>query len=62
MRAVQAFEAVARNGTVAGAAIELGVTPSAISQQIHNIEKALGSRLFERRGRTLALTTWGWIY
>jgi LysR family glycine cleavage system transcriptional activator len=62
MRAVQAFEAVARCGSVATAARELGVTPGAISQQIHNIEKALGSRLFERRGRTLELTTWGRIY
>lgn len=62
MRAVQAFEAVARGGSVAAAARELGVTPGAISQQIHNIEKALGSRLFERRGRALELTTWGRIY
>ena len=62
MRALQVFEAVARGGSVAAAAIELGVTPGAISQQIHNIEEALGTRLFERHGRTLKLTTWGLIY
>jgi LysR family glycine cleavage system transcriptional activator len=62
MRAVQAFEAVARGGSVAVAAGELGVTPGAVSQQIHNIEKALGTQLFERRGRTLELTTWGRLY
>jgi len=62
MRAVQAFEAVARGGSVAAAAGELGVTPGAISQQIHNIEEALDTRLFERRGRTLELTTWGRMY
>ena len=47
---------------MAAAAGELGVTPGAISQQIHKIEKVLGSRLFERRGRSLKLTTWGRIY
>jgi len=62
MRAVQAFEAVARAGSVAAAAGELSVTPGAISQHIHNIEQALGARLFERRGRTLELTKWGRIY
>ena len=62
MRAVQAFEAVARAGSVAAAAGELGVTPGAISQQIHNIEEALGARLFERRGRALELTKWGRVY
>jgi LysR family glycine cleavage system transcriptional activator len=62
LRAVQAFEAVARGGSVAAAAGELGVTPGAISQQIHNIEKALGTQLFERRGRALELTTSGRIY
>lgn len=62
MRAVQAFEAVARLGSVAAAAAELGVTPGAISQQIRKIERALRSSLFERHGRTLELTTWGRIY
>lgn len=62
MRAVQAFEAVARAGSVAAAAGELNVTPGAISQHIHNIEEALGAKLFERRGRALELTKWGRIY
>ena len=62
MRALQAFEAVARGGSVAEAANELGVTPGAISQQIHILEGALHIRLFERRGRTLELTTWGQVY
>jgi LysR family glycine cleavage system transcriptional activator len=62
MRAVQVFEAVVRCGSVTAAAEELCVSPGAISQQIHNIEKALNVRLFERSGRSLALTSWGRIY
>lgn len=62
MRAVQAFEAVARCGSVTAAAEELCVSPGAISQQIHNIEEALSASLFERRGRSLALTSWGRMY
>jgi LysR family glycine cleavage system transcriptional activator len=62
MRAVQAFEAVARCGSVTAAAEELCVSPGAISQQIHNIEEALGAGLFERRGRSLTLTSWGRMY
>jgi LysR family transcriptional regulator, glycine cleavage system transcriptional activator len=62
MRAVQAFEAVARCGSVTAAAEELCVSPGAISQQIHNIEEALSASLFERRGRSLTLTSWGRMY
>lgn len=62
LRSVQAFEAVARCGSVSAAAEELGVSPGAISQQIHNIEAALGVRLLERNGRALELTSWGRLY
>jgi LysR family glycine cleavage system transcriptional activator len=62
MRALQAFEAVARCGGVSLAAEELGVSPGAISQQIHNIEKVMNVRLFERSGRSLQLTSWGRMY
>lgn len=62
MRAIQAFEAIARRGSVAAAADELGVSPGAISQQLRKIEKELGVRLFEREGRSLTLTTWGRVY
>lgn len=62
MRAIQAFEAVARCGSVAAAADELGVSPGAISQQLHKIEADLNVRLFLREGRTLKLTSWGLTY
>src|SRR6185503_16530501 len=62
MRAIQAFEAIARSGSVAAAADELGVSPGAISQQLHKIEADLNVRLFYREGRTLKLTSWGLAY
>jgi LysR family glycine cleavage system transcriptional activator len=62
MRAIQAFEAIARCGSVAAAADELSVSPGAVSQQLRKIEKELGVRLFERGGRTLVLTAWGRVY
>ena len=62
LRAVQAFETVARCGSVVMAAEELGVSPGAVSQQLHNLETVLNVRLFERRGRSLGLTAWGRIY
>jgi LysR family glycine cleavage system transcriptional activator len=41
------------------AADELFLTPSAVSHQMKELEDALGVRLFERRARTLELTTAG---
>jgi LysR family glycine cleavage system transcriptional activator len=62
MRAIQAFEAIARCGSVAAAAEELGVSAGAISQQLRKIEADLNVRLFHREGRTLKLTSWGRAY
>jgi len=62
LRALQAFEAVGRFGNVAAAARDLGVSPGAISQHVSNLEDDVGVTLFERKGRSLALTTWGQIY
>jgi LysR family glycine cleavage system transcriptional activator len=62
MRAVQAFEAIARCGSVAAAAEELGVSAGAISQQLRRIEADLNVRLFHREGRTLKLTSSGRAY
>ena len=41
------------------AAKELGVTPSAISQQVRKLENHLGVTLLERIGRRVELTSWG---
>ncbi len=43
------FEAVTRTGSFTGAAGRLGVTPSAVSLQIRQLERACGVPLFERR-------------
>jgi LysR family glycine cleavage system transcriptional activator len=62
LRALQAFEAVGRRGSVTEAAAELNVSPGAVSQQIRRIEQALGVQLLERRGKGLELTQWGRLY
>lgn len=55
------FHAVARRGTLTGAARSLNLSQSALSTQIKALEAALGHSLFERRGRGLVLTEAGRI-
>ncbi|MEX5729513.1 LysR family glycine cleavage system transcriptional activator [Rhodovulum iodosum] len=56
LKATEYFEAVARLGTVTKAAAELGVSPSAVSQQIRLLEGQFGVKLFRREKRRLVLT------
>ena len=56
LKATEYFEAVARLGTVTKAAAELGVSPSAVSQQIRHLEGQFGVKLFRRERRRLILT------
>jgi LysR family glycine cleavage system transcriptional activator len=56
---LRVFEAVARVGSVRAAAIELNVTPGAVSQQVRNLHDTLGVALFVREGRRLRLTEAG---
>lgn len=56
---IEAFLAAAEEGTVQGAARRLGVSPSAISQQISAVETALGVTLFDRSQRPHVLTPAG---
>jgi LysR family transcriptional regulator of beta-lactamase len=56
LNALRAFEAAARHLTFTRAAIELCVTPSAVSHQVGQLERRLGTRLFDRLPRGLALT------
>jgi LysR family glycine cleavage system transcriptional activator len=53
---LRAFEAAARRLSFREAAIELGVTPTAISHQIRLLEDICGQPLFRRRPRPLVLT------
>jgi LysR family glycine cleavage system transcriptional activator len=59
LRAVQAFGAVARAGSVVAAAQRLAVTPSALSHLIRQLERRLGVPLFVKAGRGLKLTLEG---
>lgn len=56
MRALRAFEAVARCAGVTRAAEELAVSHSAVSQQVKLLEEHFGQRLFVRSSRGLAPT------
>jgi LysR family glycine cleavage system transcriptional activator len=56
LRALQAFNAVVRAGSVVGASDELSVTASAVSHLLRRLEARLGARLFSRLGRRLVLT------
>ncbi|RDD64203.1 LysR family transcriptional regulator [Thalassococcus profundi] len=56
LKATEYFEVVARLGTVTKAAVELGVSPSAVSQQIRLLEEQFGVKLFRREKRRLVLT------
>ncbi len=59
LTALRAFEAAARHMSFQGAAAELGLTPTAISHQIRELETACGTALFRRRPRPLRLTEAG---
>jgi LysR family transcriptional regulator, glycine cleavage system transcriptional activator len=59
LRALQAFDAAARNGSFAVAARELSVSPAAISQLVRTLEDQVGRKLFHRLNRRVVLTEAG---
>ena len=56
---VRSFLAVAEHEHVSRAAASLHLTQGAVTQQIHNFERAVGVRLLERDGRGVRLTDAG---
>jgi DNA-binding transcriptional LysR family regulator len=56
---MQAFLAVAERSSFAKAAIDLGVSRSALSETIRGLEEKLGVRLFNRTTRSVAVTEVG---
>ncbi|WP_200958476.1 LysR family transcriptional regulator [Rhizobium sp. Root149] len=56
LKATEYFEAVARLSSVTKAAEELGISPSAVSQQLSLLEAQLGVKLFRREKGRLVLT------
>ncbi|MCJ0762437.1 LysR family transcriptional regulator [Variovorax terrae] len=59
LNALRAFEVSARHLSFTRAALELGVTQTAVSAQVRNLEERLGAPLFRRLPRGLALTDEG---
>lgn len=59
LRHLRAFLAVADHGSANRAGIALFRAQSAVSRSIHQLERALGVELFERRARGMLLTEYG---
>jgi LysR family glycine cleavage system transcriptional activator len=59
LNALRAFDAAARHLSLTKAALELNVTPGALSHQIRGLEDNLGVKLFDRGVRSIALTAAG---
>lgn len=59
LRGMAVFASVVRHGSFGGAAKELGITTSAVSQQIRSLEEDLGVVLLHRSTRKLSLTEVG---
>jgi len=56
------FVAVAETGGISAAAAKLGVSPSAVSQAVRQLEKRLGATLFNRTTRSTSLSELGARY
>ena len=59
LRALEAFVRVVRLGSARAAAGELGLSPSALSRRIGNLEDYSGKKLFSRSGQAMKLTEEG---
>ncbi len=60
--AIEIFVATADEGSISAAARRLGASPSAVSQQLTNLEAAVGASLMLRNTRPVALTPAGEIF
>jgi DNA-binding transcriptional LysR family regulator len=59
---IEVFVAAAEEGSISAAARRLGVSPSAVSQQLSGLEAALGSTLLDRSGRPMQVTPAGSMF
>ncbi|MYE04882.1 MAG: LysR family transcriptional regulator [Bacteroidetes bacterium SB0662_bin_6] len=62
LKSLQAFEAAGRHESFLHAAIELKVSPGAISRHVQLLEQFLETELFVRRSNGVTLTTNGNFY
>jgi LysR family transcriptional regulator, glycine cleavage system transcriptional activator len=60
--AMRAFEVAARLGSFDRASDALAITASALSKRISTLESLIGTQLFDRKGRSVTLTTSGKEY
>lgn len=56
---LEVFVAIVRHGSMTGAAVELGVSTSALSHRMRKLEAALGAQLLNRTSRALSPTEAG---
>lgn len=59
LRRLRMLRELQRRGTVTGVAASLHYSPSAVSQQLAQLEREVGASLFERLGRRIRLTELG---
>jgi DNA-binding transcriptional LysR family regulator len=59
LRSLQYFEAVVRHRSIRLAAVDLGVTQSAVSHQLRRFSETIGQQLLVKSGRGIALTPAG---
>jgi len=59
---IEVFAAIAEERSISAAARRLDVSPSSVSQQLSNLEQALGARLVDRTARPVSLTQAGALF
>lgn len=59
---IEVFLAAAEEGAISAAARRLGVSPSAVSQQLSSLETALGTVLMDRSARPMSMTPAGTMF
>jgi DNA-binding transcriptional LysR family regulator len=59
---IEVFLAAAEEGAISAAARRLGVSPSAVSQQLSSLEAALGTTLMDRGARPMQVTPAGTMF
>ena len=59
---IEIFVAAAEEGSISAAARRLGVSPSAVSQQLSGLETALAATLLDRSGRPMQVTPAGAMF
>ncbi|MEY9102791.1 DNA-binding transcriptional LysR family regulator [Sinorhizobium fredii] len=62
LKELEAIIAIARRGTFRAAAIDLGMSTTALSHTVGRLEAGLGVRLFNRTTRSVSLTDAGRLF